>query len=168
MYRRTIIAAVAGVTVGAVTGGDTDTAHTGSTATDERAVPDDEPDSDRNDDDPNSDRDDGRPAFELAPFELTPCGATCRDVTATLANTGNADATDVSVFVTVFDEETPLWEAEDAIGRLAAGDSVTRTHRIEVDLGTALALRDETVTIDTLVESDQHTERIVREEELSQ
>lgn len=164
MYRRTILAALAGVSVGAVAGGDTDAIHAESTtATENPPVPNDESVEEVGDDEPAE----SAVEFELAPFELSSCGTACRDVTATVTNAGSADATDVRVFVTVIAEETPVWETEEPVGRLAAGESVTRTHRIEVDLGTALTLRDETVTIETLIESAQRTDRIVREEALS-
>lgn len=169
IYRRTVICAIAGASLAAVTGG-----HTGETDTESPPAVGEQPDADSSGPVTGptqidvADAAESDVAFELAPFELTECGSTCREVTTTLTNTGSTDATTVHVSVTVSAGETLVWETDEVIGQLAAGAGVTRTHRVEVDLGTALALQETggEMTIETLITSDQHTERIVREKSM--
>ncbi|MFC4438222.1 MULTISPECIES: hypothetical protein [Natrialbaceae] len=165
MDRRMALGVVAGASLAALSGGSIDESDAESPP-----VADGQPETD--DDDPNASpvlaR--GMPdvAFELAPVSLTECGATCREATTTLRNTGDDDATDVRVSVTVFTDETVVWETDDRLGRLAAGAGVTRTYRVDVDPGAALAIRenDGWLTIAVTIESDQQTERIIREKEV--
>ena len=66
------------------------------------------------------------------------CGFTCRDVsaTATISNTGEADAEDVQVelllFVPAGDTNRTIWEGSESVGLLPAGDSHSTTRDIRI------------------------------------
>lgn len=169
MHRRTAIGAVASVGLAAlagsnaITGDERTTDDDGGRSNDVRSESDAEayPAAGASANEPDV-------TFALGPYRLSACGATCREVTATLANAGDADATDVRVTVTLAAGDERLWETEESIGTLEAGGSVTQTERVDLGLGAALAVRsnDGRVTVTTLVESAQRTDEIVREMEI--
>ncbi|TYL36774.1 hypothetical protein CV102_21110 [Natronococcus pandeyae] len=161
MHRRMALGVITGVSLAALTGGSTGDS-------DAESLPVKVADGGGSSASPDLARETPAVAFDVAPLSLTECGTTCREATTTLRNTGDRDATDVRVFVTVFTDETVVWETEECIGRLASGAGVTRTYRVDVDLGTALAIRenDGRLTIELTIESDQQTERIVREKDV--
>lgn len=166
-HRRTVIGAVAGIVL---TGG--------STTTDERTPT---AESDRSDDirfrhdgrgdpaasasatDPDSDV-----TFELGPYELSECGVTCRDVTATITNTGDSDAIGVRVTVTLTAADERLYRTTEYVGVLEAGESVTRTDRVDLGFGAALAVsaNGDRVTVTTVIESERHGVEVVRDREI--
>lgn len=165
MHRRMALGVIAGVSLAGLTGGSTGDSDAESPSdTDGRA----KTDGSGSNAGPDLARETPTVAFDLGPVSLTECGTTCREATTTLRNTGEGDATDIRVFVTVFTDETVVWETEERIGRLESGASVARTYRVDVDLGTALAIRenDGRLTIELTIESDQQTERIVREKDV--
>lgn len=110
------------------------------------------------------------PDSETAPFTFTiddfeECGATCRDVTATLHNQQDEAATDVTVYTRVFagenntDTDDLVWEGTEAVGTIEAGASYTSTERVELSLQEARKVdkHDGWVTIVTTVESNEVT-----------
>jgi len=103
--------------------------------------------------------------FEVTNLEISECGTTCRDATIELTNTGTDTATNVTGTVTVVAGDTHVWEGEEHTVRLEAGDTVTRSERIDLDFRTALAIQnnDRQVTVTTTIESDQQTTRTVDE-----
>lgn len=107
---------------------------------------------------------------ETAPFEfridsIDDCGQTCRDVTATVENTKNESASDVTVYTRIFAGENTtetddrLWEGSEDVGTLAAGDSYTSTKRVDLSFQEAITIDSEGgwITIVTTVESDEDT-----------
>ncbi|WP_306059310.1 hypothetical protein [Natronococcus wangiae] len=166
MHRRTAIGVIAGASLATLTGGATSGVDTETTT----AVGE-QPDTERGDPNTATRLADAPPDtgvdFEVGPVSLTECGITCRDATTTLTNTGSRDATGVRAAVSVFTDDTLVWETDDHVGRLAAGNAVTRTHRIDVDPGTALAIRenDGRIRMEVTIVSDQQTERVVREKD---
>lgn len=105
----------------------------------------------------DSDSDDADVAFDLTDYEIVECGTTCRDATAELANDGDDDASDVTVSVTVSADGTDVWENEEDIGTLEAGDTVTREERVDLGYRDAARVRsnDGYVDVRTVVESDE-------------
>lgn len=107
---------------------------------------------------------------ESAPFsftveEVTECGMTCRDVTATLHNNQNETATGVTVFTRIFAREDNtdmndlVWEGTVEVGTLASGDGHTSTQRIELSIRDARKVdrHDGWITILTAVQTDERT-----------
>lgn len=167
MHRRTVIGALAGTSLAALTGGYTDeTAVEAPTAAD-RAEPTrlDAASTTNRSAEEGGDTD---VSFDVTAVSIVECGTTCREATITVTNTGSADATNVRASVTATADETLVWKTDETVGRLPADASVTRTRRLEIDLETALAIRenDRRVTVELLLTSDQRTERFVREEEV--
>ncbi|WP_247002315.1 hypothetical protein [Halosolutus gelatinilyticus] len=174
MYRRTVVVALASTTVAVLAGSTADESgerigetpatgggdrSNGDGRTGERA--------DRTAESAGPGAEGADVAFELAPYEISECGLACREATTTVTNVGSDDATDVRVLVTLFADGKPIWETDEAVGRLPAGASVTRTKRVEVGVGEAMAIEDGgNVTAETIIDSDQRTARIVRETEL--
>lgn len=105
----------------------------------------------------------GRPAFAFAIDRVERCGRTCRDVTSTLTNRGDAPATGVVVYTRVFvgndTEGDVVWSGRESVGRLAPGATHTATRRVELSYREGFAVRraDGWITIQTTVRSDQRT-----------
>ncbi|WP_152529852.1 hypothetical protein [Candidatus Halobonum tyrrellensis] len=59
------------------------------------------------------------------------CGPTCRDVTLSLTNAGDVEATDVTVDVTVRSGGTAIWAGSESIGSLAVGESYETQQRVD-------------------------------------
>lgn len=164
MHRRTIVRMITGATITPLAGATTDRHEAAPTA-----------DSDRSDESSpiaTANRSDGSDdgadvVFELDPYEIEACGFTCRNVTTTITNAGSDDATNVRVSVTVSAADEVRWETDEAVDRLEAGAAITRTKRVDLEFSEALEIRDEGwLTVETIVESDQQTERFVRETEI--
>ena len=104
-----------------------------------------------------------RPRFAFAVDSAEACGQTCRDVTSTLSNTGDADATSVAVSTRIYAGRTAesgvVWEGRESVGALPAGESYTTTRRVELSLAGAVAVQNAGgwITVQTTVESDQRT-----------
>lgn len=114
------------------------------------------------------------PPFSFVITEITECGDTCRDVTVDLTNNQADAATDVSVYTRVFAgnstaESDKIWEGREVIGRMAAGETVTSTRRVELSFQEAIAVRnnDGWITIVTTVESNEVTITFVSEEQVA-
>ncbi|GAB7020359.1 hypothetical protein [Halostagnicola bangensis] len=167
MHRRTAIGVITGTGLTALTGSNVD-------RNDEQVTGPSSPPSDlsRGDSDTAAERDDDTAesdvSFELAPYELSRCGTTCGEATTTVTHTGNTDATGVHVTVQLSADGALLWETDETIDQFEAGASITRTERVDLGFSDLLAVRenDGRVTITTVIESDQQTERIVREKEM--
>lgn len=103
------------------------------------------------------------PAFEFAIDRMEECGRTCRDVTSTLRNGGDARATGVVVRTRVFvgngTDGDVAWSGRERVGALAVGGSHTATRRVELSYSEGFAVRraDGWITIQTTVTSDQRT-----------
>jgi hypothetical protein len=105
------------------------------------------------------------PAFGFSVDAVESCGTTCRDVTATVTNTGNDTATDVEASTSLYagknstDTEALVWEGTETIGTLDTGESSTTTERIELSFGDAATIQenDGWITIRTTVESEERT-----------
>lgn len=103
------------------------------------------------------------PAFAFAIRDVEECGQTCRDVTSTLTNEGDARATGVVVYTRVFvgngTDGDVVWSGKERVGALAAGEDYTTTRRVDLSYSEGLAVRsaDGWITIQTTVESDQKT-----------
>jgi len=103
------------------------------------------------------------PAFAFVIDGTEACGRTCRDVTTTLRNDGDARATGVVVHTRVFvgngTDGDVAWSGSERVGDLAAGGSHTATRRVELSYGDGLAVQaaDGWITIQTTVESDGRT-----------
>ena len=104
-----------------------------------------------------------RPSFAFTIEGVEECGQTCRDVTTTLRNEGNARATGVVVYTRVFvgqgTDGDVVWTGQERVGTLAAGASHTATRRVELSYAEGLAVRraDGWITVQTTVTSDQRT-----------
>lgn len=103
------------------------------------------------------------PAFEFVIDRMETCGRTCRDVTSTLRNGGDARATGVVVRTRVFvgkgTDGDVAWSGRERVGTLAAGGSYTAIRRVELSYSEGIAVRraDGWITIQTTVTSDQRT-----------
>ena len=102
--------------------------------------------------------------FEIVTTE--PCGQTCRDVTVELTNNRNAVATGVTVSTRIFagnetTEQAMVWDGQEDVGRVAAGETVTSTRRVELGFSGGIAVQnsDGWVTIVTTV-TFERTEQV--------
>ena len=106
----------------------------------------------------------GTTASDEGPYAFTidsvaECGSTCRDVTATLENTGRETRRNVRVTTKVYADEDLLWTGNESVGTLPTGASHTTTKRVEMGLagGMKIQSNDGYVTIVTVVRSDDGT-----------
>jgi hypothetical protein len=102
------------------------------------------------------------PAFAFAIDRIEECGRSCRDVTSTLTNDG-ADATDVTVYTRIYvgngTDGDVIWEGNERVGDLGAGESYTTTERVELSLVDAVVVESAGgwITVQTTVQSDETT-----------
>lgn len=112
--------------------------------------------------------DDGSGDATTTPFTFTivsieECGETCRDVTIELANQQETAAENVTVYSRIFagqgTDGDEIWTGKEAVGRLAAGESVTATKRVSLSFSEAFAVQqaDGWITIQTTVQSENET-----------
>lgn len=101
--------------------------------------------------------------------EVTSCGTTCREVTATVSNDGDEAAENVTVETTIFTDGDEIWSNSFEVGTLEADDSATSTERIELGYGDALAVQrnDGWITIETVIEFDDGTEVFSEERQVT-
>lgn len=105
------------------------------------------------------------PAFAFSVDAVESCGTTCRDVTATVTNTGNDSATDVQATTSLYvganttDSEARIWEGTETIGTLDPGASATTTERVELSFGDATTIQENGgwITVQTTVTSEERT-----------
>lgn len=108
---------------------------------------------------------DETPPFAFTIDSIDNCGQTCRDVTATVDNTQNQSASEVTVYTRIFAGENStemddlVWEGTEDVGTLAAGDAHTSTKRVDLSLQEAVEIdgNDGWITIVTTVDSDDET-----------
>jgi hypothetical protein len=110
--------------------------------------------------------------FEIVATE--PCGQTCRDVTVELTNNRETAASGVTVSTRIFagnetTEEAMVWDDEEDVGRVAAGETVTSTRRVELGFSGGIAVQNSGgwVTIVTTVASDEATVTFERTEQVA-
>ena len=103
------------------------------------------------------------PAFDSEVERVEKCGDTCRDVTATITNEGDATATDVTVYTRIYagngTDGDVVWEGKREVGTLESGASVTETQRVELSYFDAVKVQqaDGWITVKTTIESDEKT-----------
>jgi hypothetical protein len=104
------------------------------------------------------------PQFVFQVERIEQCGTTCRNVTGTLRNRGDAAAENVTVYSRLFvgngtDESDRVWQGSEEVGRLAAGDGHESTRRIELTFREALRVRQSGgwVTVQTTVQTANRT-----------
>lgn len=103
------------------------------------------------------------PEFGVTIDSVETCGQTCRDVTTTLANTGEGDATNVTVYSRVFvgqgTDGDVVWSGEEDVGTLAAGNEYTTTRRVSLTYSEGYQIKqaDGWITIQTTIVSDETT-----------
>lgn len=103
-------------------------------------------------------------AADRAPYGFTidrieGCGTTCREVTATLTNTGNETRSDVRVNTKLLADGDELWEGDQTVGDMESGEAFTETRTVDVGYwgGVQIQRNDGYVTIRTTVTSEQGT-----------
>jgi hypothetical protein len=113
----------------------------------------------------SSDRTDPEPELQFDITALEVCGLTCREATATLANTGGDDATNVTAEVTVLSGGEKLLTTTRAVGTFEADERQTRS--VPVDGGTAdgyvIQDNDGRITIETTLVHDDGQDRFVEQ-----
>lgn len=97
--------------------------------------------------------------FDIVNIEK--CGDTCRDVTATLANTGQETRQNVRVTTEVYADDDLLWTGNETVGTLEPEESHTSTKRVKLSYWDGIKIKnnDGYVTIVTVVRSDSGTVR---------
>jgi hypothetical protein len=96
---------------------------------------------------------DRAPAVTMRVRSIESCGTRCRSVTVALSNDGNAPARDVGVTTRITADGSLVWQGRSDVGRLDAGETVTRTRTIQVGYVDAARIQsnDGVVRIETTV-----------------
>jgi hypothetical protein len=99
------------------------------------------------------------PAIAMQVRSIESCGSRCRSVTVALSNTGDAPAYDVHVTTRITTDGALVWEGQSDVGRLDAGETVTRTRTIEVGYLDAARIEanDGVIRIETTVRTASGT-----------
>ncbi|WP_416840959.1 hypothetical protein [Haloferax sp. DFSO52] len=104
------------------------------------------------------------PPFTVTINRIVECGQTCRDVTSTLTNQQDTDATGVTVYSRIFAgnstaSEDEVWRGSQEVGALDAGESFSTTRRVELSYSEAFAVQqaDGWITVQTTIQTDQRT-----------
>lgn len=104
------------------------------------------------------------PAFTFEVRQIESCGQTCRNVTSSVSNTGDEDATDVTVYSRIFvgnstAQDDLAWQGKEPVGTLNDSETYTATKTVELSYSEAFAIQQEGgwITVQTTVESDQKT-----------
>lgn len=102
---------------------------------------------------------DDAPAITMQVRSIDSCGSRCREVTVALTNEGDAAARDVRAETELTTDGSLVWEGQSEIGRLPAGETVTRTRTIEVGYVDAARIKanDGVVRIETTVRTASGT-----------
>ncbi|WP_435098628.1 hypothetical protein [Halarchaeum sp. P4] len=97
--------------------------------------------------------------FAFTVTNVSTCGTTCRDVHVVLANTGERNASNVSVSVVITTGGDQIWQNTQQVGRLAAGASTNRTAHVELSYFQAAKVKGNggKITIHTTVSSSLGT-----------
>lgn len=99
------------------------------------------------------------PAITMQVRSIEACGTRCREVTVALSNGGAAPARDVSVTTRITTDGTLVWQGRSDVGRLAAGETVTRTRTVDVSYLDAARIEanDGVVRVETTVRTANGT-----------
>ncbi|PSP97302.1 hypothetical protein BRC94_10565 [Halobacteriales archaeon QS_5_70_17] len=99
--------------------------------------------------------DESNQQYRFTVDQIEKCGETCRDVTATLENTGEEPRSDVVVETRIYADSDLLWQGNSTAGDLPPGESYTTTERVELGYRDAMAVErnDGYITIQTIVHS---------------
>lgn len=104
------------------------------------------------------------PDFDFRIDNIEQCGQTCRDVTSTITNQQDSEATGVTVYSRVFagnktKSDNQVWSGKEEVGTLAAGESYTATKRVKLSYSEAYSVRqkDGWITIQTTIKTDDQT-----------
>lgn len=102
--------------------------------------------------------------FTLTINRIEECGQTCRDVTSTVTNQQETDASGVTVYSRIFvgnstDTDDVVWQGNEEIGDLPGGESYQTTRRVKLSYSEAFAVQqaDGWITIQTTIQTDQQT-----------
>lgn len=113
------------------------------------------------------------PPFEMQIESVESCGQTCRDVTATLVNNQEREATGVTVYTQIHAGDSTdgdvVWEGTQDVGTLGAGTAETDTQRVDLGYLEAAKVQDSggQITIRLTVETDQRTVTFVEHRDVS-
>lgn len=104
------------------------------------------------------------PSFVFEVDGIEECGLTCRNVTATLANTGDGPARNVTVNTTLYADAEEVWNASRDVGAIGANESYMATEQVTVNLQEAQAIQenDGYVTIEVEVAFEEGAARFER------
>lgn len=116
-----------------------------------------------------ADMTDTNASFAFGIDAIEECGTTCRDVTATLSNDGDGDAANVTVTTNIYADGDLIWEGQETVGDLAAGEAFSSTQRVELGYAEALAIEnnDGWITVETIVTFDDGREVFVEERQVA-
>ena len=104
-----------------------------------------------------------QPPFDLQIESIESCGQTCRDVTATLENQQDRQATGVTVYTRIHEgngtDGDVVWEGTHEVGTLGAGEADTETQRVELSYFEAYGIQQNGgwITIVTSIDTDRRT-----------
>ena len=109
------------------------------------------------------------PATTMQVRSIESCGRRCRDVTVALSNEGEAAARNVRVVTTVTTDGALVWEGRSEVGRLPAGDTVTRTRTVEVGYADAARIEanDGVIRIETTIRTANGTRTFTERRDVS-
>ena len=95
--------------------------------------------------------------YEFRIKSISECGTTCRDVTASLRNTGDVSLTNVVVETRLYAKNDLLWRGNSTVGALPIDESYTATERVELGFRDAADIQrnDGYVTIQTIIHTDE-------------
>lgn len=101
--------------------------------------------------------DESNQQYRFTVDKIEKCGETCRDVTATLENTGEEPRTGVVVETRIYADDDLLWRGNSTAGDLSPGESYTTTERVKLGYSDAMAVKrnDGYITIQTIVHSEE-------------
>ena len=101
--------------------------------------------------------------FALRIESVEPCGQTCRDVTATLINQQDQQASGTTVYTRIYEgkgtDGDVVWEGSHEVGTLGPGASDTETQRVQLSYFEAIEIQQNGgwITIVTSVDTDRQT-----------
>jgi hypothetical protein len=104
-----------------------------------------------------------RPPFGFAIENIENCGQTCRDVTSTLRNQQDTTAEGITVYTRIFagqgTDGDVVWQGNESVGTLGAGESYTTTRQVELSFSEALKIQNDDgwITVQTTVETADQT-----------
>jgi hypothetical protein len=109
------------------------------------------------------------PAIAMRVRSIESCGTRCRSVTVALSNEGSAPAHDVRVRTRITTGGSLVWEGQSDVGRLDAGQTVTRTRTVRVGYVDAARIEanDGVVRIETTVRTANGTRVFTEQRDVS-